>query len=440
MGRRKTGGWYLGKPDKRNGNYPVRFTHQGIERNLSTRKATRAEAQVEAARIYAEVVSGRQRVTARNFRPLAELMGEWLARIEDVVADDTFDSDVVRCQTHLLPYFKHVADITKLSIEDYTLARLKKVLRGTVRKERGTLLRFVKWAAGRGEMESVKFPQMPPKAPGKAAIDRPLIQVYDYQVEAIIAALPERTPRGHKPIKTKMRVHWESGIREVGMQRLRCPEHYYPGKPSKSLTVTKEIDKENVGRELRLTDETCVRLDARCAEIGEGLIFGKFDYLKPLRKAARKVADQVGLSERACKYIDARDFRHAAATDGADKSQQVSGITYMLGHKSAATTARYIDPGKRAADRLFEDRFPVTESVTEATGDQLQIISPKDLPADAKGFEPPTSASGGRPSSIEIAVFSDEFIETGWSKSVRFGATKPRFGAPCPKLASRPRT
>jgi hypothetical protein len=49
-------------------------------------------------------------------------------------------------------------------------------------------------------------------------------------------------------------------------------------------------------------------------------------------------------------------------------------------------------------------------------------------------------AYGGRTEPIGITFFWGEFVETGSSTSARFGATKPRFGAPCPTLDSRPRT
>ncbi len=53
-------------------------------------------------------------------------------------------------RVHLLPRFSRIELLTEASCEDYYRARLRKVSRATVKKERATLVRFVRWASIRG--------------------------------------------------------------------------------------------------------------------------------------------------------------------------------------------------------------------------------------------------------------------------------------------------
>ena len=62
----------------------------------------------------------------------------------------------------------------------------------------------------------------------------------------------------------------------------------------------------------------------------------------------RQIADRIALSPDDVRSLDARDFRHAATTDAAGKSNEIEGIAYTLGHKDCeplrATSTPTADP------------------------------------------------------------------------------------------------
>ena len=143
---RKSEGWSL-KKDSRNGIYTVRFRHAGERIMRSTGQRDPQAAQVEAARIYAEVCSDRRAGRGpRGVRPLDVLMAEWLAQVEPELAPETWQTYQGYCANHLLPFFESVDRITTARAEDYMRARLRKVMRGSVAKELGALRGFLRWA------------------------------------------------------------------------------------------------------------------------------------------------------------------------------------------------------------------------------------------------------------------------------------------------------
>ena len=83
----------------------------------------------------------------------------------------------------------------------------------------------------------------------------------------------------------------------------------------------------------------------------------------------------------------------------AEVSDNVAGIAFNMGHTDLRTTSQYVHPPKRSGDRVTQARFAADWDYfrdypgTRATDDTAN--TPKSL-ADAKGFEPPTSASGGQ--------------------------------------------
>ena len=66
------------------------------------------------------------------------------------------------------------------------------------------------------------------------------------------------------------------------IDELRAPEHYRKG--GDTLTITNEIDKCGLGRELPLSERARAALDRVVPEVG--LIFGSHDYRMPLGRAA----------------------------------------------------------------------------------------------------------------------------------------------------------
>jgi len=102
------------------------------------------------------------------------------------------------------------------------------------------------------------------------------------------------------------------------------------------------------GRVLTLSNAARRALDSVCPDIG--LIFGPHNYRKALREAAKRA----GLPEHVWKTFSAYDLRHSRATFWANKSTNLAGVAYLLGHKQVTTTARYIHGDKAAGDAVLE--------------------------------------------------------------------------------------
>ncbi|MGB5413086.1 MAG: site-specific integrase, partial [Polyangiales bacterium] len=196
---RRAEGWSLRK-DPRTGRYTVRFSHAGRQQHRSTRTRDLAGAKVEAARIYAETVSGRRLETrSGSLKDLDVLFAEWLSQIESEIARETWKTYRSYCMNHFLPYFESAERITTASVEDYSRARLRKVTRSTVARELSALRNFLNWAERRHEIDEVPVVRSPPRRAtgtpfdgGKRAKVR--VSLTSEQAEAILAALPEHTP------------------------------------------------------------------------------------------------------------------------------------------------------------------------------------------------------------------------------------------------------
>jgi len=112
----------------------------------------------------------------------------------------------------------------------------------------------------------------------------------------------------------------------------------------------------------------------------EGLIFGRYDYRRTLRKWAGVV-----LGEERARYLTLRDLRHAALTDLAEVTQSVGAVAAVAGHRDLRTTSRYFNAHKRAAtaalrarseaDRQLESgRITGTITGTRLSGRSAEII------------------------------------------------------------------
>jgi len=379
MGKRQ-GGWNLSEPDRRTGNFFVRFTHNGRRRNLSTGERDYAAAQVEAATIYAETIFG-QRRQSRERRDVAETMGEWLAQYEGVWSDAHFDARKSRSRT-IANCFGTTDEITEESIKRFFNARLRKVTREAARLDRSTLKLSYEWAVERGYVPPMIIPPLPKGSKGKSAIDRPHVRIKPWIARTIIEALPERTKISRKPIRTMMETEWDTGLRAYGMWGLDAAKHY---RRSGSLYLSADIDKEGFARTLELRPETSARLE----ELGDGPLFGEFTYLLPLRQAAHRTRHLTRLSEYECDHLDLRDFRHAAATSLWHESNSLAAVSYMLGHTQETTTVRYLDLDRDVYVEAIEKRFAVAESV--AIGGTVSTAMPnvlQSLPNDTGAPNP----------------------------------------------------
>jgi site-specific recombinase XerC len=310
-------------------------------------------------------------------------MGEWLAEHEGVWSERHYDARLSRSRT-IANYFETTAAITEDSIRQFYLARLRKVTNGAVKLDRSALKMFCEWAAEAGYMPAISIPPLPKGIKGTSAIDRPHVRLTPEQARTIIEELPEHTKISRKPIRTMMEVAWDTGLRAYGLWRLESPRHC----PRRGeLYMSSDIDKEGFARTLRLRPETSDRLDA----LGDGLLFGKFTYLRTLRKAAHRVANVTGLTAYECDHVDLRDFRHAAATALWHQSNSLAAVAFMLGHTQETTTVRYLDLHENVYAEAIDKHFSVAKLV--AVGDDVS----RPVPNVLQSLPTPTGAPAPAP-------------------------------------------
>jgi integrase len=347
---RKRGDGCRVKQDKRNGIYLCRFWHDGEDFTLSTRTRDRAKAQVIAAQLYAEAISGRRRLDAPMRGDLAPVFSEWLAGIEGTTSDGDFELCMGTVERHLLPNFPRIELLTEAACEDFYRARLREVARETVRKDRGVLTRFVKWASAKGRdlIPPMDVPPLSKKARGTPQLNgRDYTEVSRSETLAILDALPERSKRRKHPVKAFCTLAAELGLRRELIDKLSVPEHYTPG--GTELRITAEIDKEANPRTLELTPRARWALESVAPE--RGVIFSGFNYLKTFRNAAARI-----IGEERAKYLALRDLRHAAITELAAHTGNLAAVAAVAGHKDLRTTSRYFHANTRAATEALRAR------------------------------------------------------------------------------------
>jgi len=351
-------GWQICQ-DPRSHVFQVRFTHEGRRRSFSTGERDAVPAASEAARIYADVVSGRwspgRRLLAPAGMAFAEMAALWLADIESSIDARTlalYTNTYVA--THFAPFFSTIDQLTTVGAEDYIASRLRQVTRETVKKELSVLRRLAKWAHRRGYLG-----QMPEiETPGRRVLGhvqassrkRTFLVFTKKEMETVIAKLPgyatSKRSRERFPVRARFRVAWESSLRPATLAKLSAPENYRVG--ASALTITDEADKSRFGRELPLSLEARNALDSVCPVTGT--IFGTHDFRTLLRAAARAAGIDTYRADRISDY----DFRHSRLTHLGQVTSNLSGVMYLAGHKQPATTARYMRPQKAAAEDVLQ--------------------------------------------------------------------------------------
>ena len=343
MGRRAEG-W---KPLIRNGYLCIRFTHQGSRHTISTGLADSPAARDEANRLHSDFIKGRSsRVAAfRTSRaPLEETLGEWLASVYLTHDKTTAVTYEMYSRTHWLPFFRSFSDITPARIHAYTLLRLTKVLRKTVRKERSALHTFLLWAHSQDLCDAFDMPKMPPKLAGVRSGPQRAVapHVSEADVAALLEALPEwstRTTKGRRfPVRARFVFMYETGLRPATIDALTWAD---TDLQLTALTIRDEIDKNRYGRTVDLSQRATQVLRALVdGDDGEARpIFGRHDYRGHLAAAA-KLAGLKGLA--------AYDLRHARGTHLVDRGASLSGVAQLLGHRQVTTTNKYIRPTEKA--------------------------------------------------------------------------------------------
>jgi integrase len=251
-----------------------------------------------------------------------------------------------------IAFFRTLPAITTERARAYYAARLKTVLRRTVRKELSALRGFLTWCKVTGEIAEVPFIPIPERnVTGTRSNPKrktTAVELSRSEALAIIKRLPiegrkwqgrTRTPRAF------FTVLWETGLRPTTVCQIEVGRHYVKG--GEDLTITAEIDKARYDRVVGLTKAARTALDSVCPKAG--LLFPKADYRKLLKEAA-KAAD---IAPEKIVHFTKYDFRHARITDVIDATGDMTGAAYMAGHKLLSTTDKYAHPSRRAGDRVI---------------------------------------------------------------------------------------
>ncbi len=414
MGRHAEG-WKL---EWRRGIGYVRFTHRKRQHLISTRTRDPREAAGEAGRIYARVVAGAapRPVSAIKLRiaKLDELLAKWIASLEGSLDPETVATyETTYAGVHWL-FFGELSDmLSPVERENYREARLRQVSASTVKKETWALDKFLRWCREQGVVDEVPPPlvwssrTLGTRSGPQRAVP---VELTPAQVELLLAALPlwrEVGPRAleHKPyaIRRRLVVMYETGLRPATLDALR-----WGMVQDAELVIPAELDKSRFGRRVPLSARAAGELAAhreealaRGLEVGpENPVFGGHDVAGILARTAQGL----GLG-RVAPY----DLRHARGTHLADAGASLTGIGYLLGHRQATTTNRYLH-GTRAAAQAALSR-----SVSGA-----RVPPPSRIQGDRRGSNPrqlePQSGCGAAEQDYIGSAGSDRdsTVSMGW--------------------------
>ena len=361
MARRAQGGWKLRKPEGRD-THLVRFRHNGERIERSTGESDPDKAAIEAARIYADTVSGRRTTRVAVAADLDKAAADFLADYGTTHAEGTAATAEMYFSAHFLPHFGSFDRFTPASIGDYMRDRTRHVTRSTLRKELSVLRVFFAWLLEHGAEGLPVVPALPKAGhPGTrhkqarrpaSAVHAPAI------VKRLLMAMPERSRRTGDFVRPLFEVLWETGLRESTLFKLRAPEHYTRG--AARLFVSRDIDKAHYERGLPLTENArraldrvtprTLKLDAQ----GRGPLLFPGASQSGLRDSLEAAARAAGIEGPISPY----DLRHSRASQLANSGAPLAGVARLLGHRHVSTTAIYVHGSDDAAQAALDAVAP----------------------------------------------------------------------------------
>lgn len=352
---RRAEGWRLPR-DKRSGIYAVRFTHAGRRYFISTGRRDSAEATIEAKRAYAEVISGRwapdlvlkTRVEPpRPGEPLEATAALWLDDVGASLDETTIETYTMYVGTHWDPFFGSLDRMISVAINDYIRARLRKVKRKTVVKELSAMRGYLAWAFEKGFIR--ELPEV--TSPTKKTTGTPdttnnhksgPVELSIEEVAAFLKALPEwslgKWGKRRFRVRAAMEFEYETGLRAETVRSI-VGSDYVGGK----LRIRDEADKARWGRTLPLSDRAQEILGDVGAKDLEP-VFGRHDY----REYIAAACEVAGISR-----LSPHDLRHARGSHLVDRTGDIRGAAFLLGHREITTMNKYARPTERAAERAL---------------------------------------------------------------------------------------
>jgi len=350
---RKRQGWTL-RSRTPGGVLYVRFACGGGTVERSTGRADGEGAAREARRIYADAIAREKPLPRKRLRAaeagLEEVLASWLVSLTTTHDAGTLKTWRLYAYTHFEPFFEALHNLTTAQADLYMRERLGKVIADTVRREHTALRSLAAWAYRNGFIpEELSVPPIPKRVTGKPYERRRRskpVEMSEEEIAALITHLPAwSTSKRVKrfPIRARFLVAYETGLRPELLDAIRAPLHYRRGQ--ETLRITTELDKGRWARDVPLTAEARKALDSVCPKGKAGLIFGKHDY-RPHLKAAAAVALPPDRAER----FNGAHLRSARVTHLLERPEaNLPGVQFLVGHRSTATTARYVRPSARAA-------------------------------------------------------------------------------------------
>lgn len=336
MGRRPEG-YQLRPPRGRGATWTVRFRIDGVRSEHSTGQRDRAAADREGRAIYAAALSGRRHGRAAP-RIEAGTVGEWLS--ESALREPTR----IAYEKYAARWIADGLRLEPAALSAFVRRRLREVKAKSVRSELSALRGLARWMVETGLLDALPdFPAVPSTATGTPSKVRQRTKAPELspaEVRRVIAALPERSSRTEFVVRDFYRLAYETGLRPSTLERIEVPKHWARG--ARTLRITVDVDKEGYEREVPLTALARRILSAHSPD--SGLIFGVRRRYRFVHEAARKV-----LSPSKAAVLTGQHFRSARATHLLDAGAKLTGVQYLLGHKHASTTDRYVRPSMRAA-------------------------------------------------------------------------------------------
>lgn len=357
----------MGRPSKglrlewRRGVGYARFTHGGREHLISTSQRDPDAAQSEAERLYRRVTGGAvARPTSTrglSVAPLPVLFAEWLSSLVGTLDVETLRTyETTYCGKHWLDHYDTLSDMcSRVARERYRSARLKLATAKTVKKETWVQDKFLQWCESNDLIAAESVPRRLKWSKstlgtrtGKQREHARHLSTAD--VGAFLHALPEWREVGKRalkkkpfPVRDRYVFAYETGLRPATLDELVWADW-----TGATLRIRDEVDKIRYGREVPLSNvargalqRVLVGANTRSLPTGNAdTIFGKHRSGKTIARVA-KIAGLDGVAPY--------DLRHARATHMADSGAAITGIGFLVGHRQATTTNRYLHQSERAA-------------------------------------------------------------------------------------------